>query len=415
MKVGLRIAYCTSLVMVLISGYFPASAMTNGSSLVLEQVDVTAYPQVTLQFSAWSSDGAALPAFQPQDITLQEDGGAPFHPQAVAVNNQAALSVVLVIDISGSMAGQPLVDAKVAAARFLDRLTPGDRAALLAFSDGVEADPEKLNPQRELGFSTNLQPAYDMVESLKAGGATHLYNILTKAVRLTAEQPPGHRAVLLLSDGRNDPPNLGDPDAPIQKAKKANVPILVIGLGNQVDEPYLRRLAAETGGVFRAAPRSSELAQVFTDSAALLKTQYQLTYISKLPGDGQVHTLKMSLAGGPTSQISFGPLPVILQAAASATSIPPTPAPTLTPVPPSPTPLPVSPPPSTDPAAAGDPLRPWIIALVGLIVAAGALALVLSRRGPRAAGERCGNCGDDRSGRPGPSPNCGSTRRLPAK
>lgn len=39
---------------------------------------------------------------------------------------------MLVIDISGSMKGAPLSAAKIAAARFLDRLSPGDGVALIA-------------------------------------------------------------------------------------------------------------------------------------------------------------------------------------------------------------------------------------------------------------------------------------------
>jgi hypothetical protein len=59
---------------------------------------------------------------------------------------------------------------------FLDRLTPGDQAALIAFSDSVNPDPSELNPEREVGFTSNLTPVYDMIENLQAQGGTHLYN-----------------------------------------------------------------------------------------------------------------------------------------------------------------------------------------------------------------------------------------------
>lgn len=255
-------------------------------TLHLDWVDITAFPMVSVRLSVWDADGLPLVGLTPGDFTLQEDGGSPFHPAAAEVNLDAPLSVVLVLDVSQSMLGAPMDDAQEAAARFLNRLKQGDRAALIAFSDNLDPDPANLNPARELAFSANLDPMYDLIASLQAQGQTHLYNAAAKAVRLAAGEPEGHRAVLLLTDGRNEPTDLGDPEEAIQLAREANVPIFVIGLGSQIDEPYLRRLATETGGLFRAVPTSSELAHLFADMASLLKTQYLIMYQSTLPADG---------------------------------------------------------------------------------------------------------------------------------
>ena len=147
---------------------------------------------------------------------------------------------------------------------------------------------------------------------------------MTKAVKLTTALPAGHRAILLLSDGQNQPPTQGDPQQAITLAQNANLPVFVIGLGNQIDEPYLLSLANGTGGLFRSTPKSSELASLFTDMASLLKTQYILTYPSSLPADGKSHTLKVTLntaQGSASTSLGFGPLPV---AANTPTPVPPT-------------------------------------------------------------------------------------------
>ena len=412
----------------------PALAQEATPSVYLETVDTTAYPRVVVRLTAWGPDGLPLQGLAPQDFTLQEDGGAPLHPDFVAVNADSPLWVALVIDVSGSMQGQPLTDAKAAAARFLDRLESSDYAALLAFSE-VDPDPLSLDPAREIGFTSDLEPIYNTVENLQAGGGTYLYQATAKAVQWFLDKPAGHRAILVLSDGRNDPPTTGDPEEPIRLAQDAGVPVFVVGLGSQIDEPYLRRLAGETGGLFRSTPRSSELANLFADMAALLKTQYEVTYTSQLPADGQEHILSLALtyAGSTvTVERSMGPLPLI-----EATTIP-TEAPAIetpaqpevaTALPPASEPTATDKPADTIAATPTETLPPlmpltfmdYLVSYLPIIVIAGLalvgvvvlLVVLFGRKKSRPKPEACAKCGFDMTGKTGACPQCGETRRLP--
>jgi len=413
MKNLLRLFTFMLLIALTMGSFHQAEAQENAISLHISQVDITGYPAITVHLSAWDESGLPLAGLAPENFTLQEDGGAPFHPATVQADTEAPLSVVLVLDVSGSMTGQPLADARQAAARFLDRLATGDRAALIAFSDSVNPEPQQLDARREMAFTSDLSPMYDLIESLEAQGGTHLYNAMTKAVRLAAGLPPGHRAILLLSDGRNEPAVVGDPDEAIQLAEAANVPVFVIGLGNGIDEPYLRRLANETGGLLRLAPKSSELARLFTDMATLLKTQYILTYTSNLTADGKDHTLTITLnaaSASASASLEFGPLP----------SAPAPAFPTETPAPielatsvPLPTPVSTAtlPPPKT---FHWQDYWGWpIAALVALGL--GIWLTSLRRRRPKPKPESCAQCGFDLTGKPGACPQCGGTKRLPKR
>lgn len=267
-------------------------AATNPSiGFFIESINTDNFPRIDVRLSAWDSSGKTLESLSPSDFQIVENKGNPLQPNSLSVDNDSPLAVALVLDVSGSMQGQALIDAQVAAARFLDRLGTEDQAALIAFSSGVDPDPANLKAQREYSFTHELKVIYDAVEGLEAEGSTELYNALQKAIAMTAQLPEGHRAVLLLSDGMNDPENVGDPEIPLQMAKEMNVPVFVIGLGYNYDQEYLDRLASETGGLVRIAPRSSELAQTFDDIAKLLKTQYVLSYESALTSAGnQVET-----------------------------------------------------------------------------------------------------------------------------
>lgn len=267
-------------------------AATNPSlGFFIESINTDNFPLIDVRLSAWDSSGKTLESLSPSDFQIVENKGNPIQPISLSVDNDSPLAVALVLDVSGSMQGQALIDAQVAAARFLDRLGTEDQAALIAFSSGVDPDPANLKAQREYSFTHELKVIYDAVEGLEAEGSTELYNALQKAIAMTAQLPEGHRAVLLLSDGMNDPESVGDPEIPLQMAKEMNVPVFVIGLGYNYDQEYLDRLASETGGLVRIAPRSSELAQTFDDIAKLLKTQYVLSYESALTSAGkQVET-----------------------------------------------------------------------------------------------------------------------------
>lgn len=293
----------TNLLLAFAALLFFISAANPSIGFIVESVDIEQFPIIKLKIGAWESSGAALKSLKASDFQIREAQSEPISPDKLEIDTNSPLAVALVLDVSGSMVGQALDDAQVAAARFLDRLGDQDQVALVAFSDDVNPDPNQLKAHREYAFTDDLKAIYDAVEGLQASGGTQLYNALQKAIALTAQLPEGHRAILLLSDGVNDPPDAGDPEIPIQMAKDLNIPIFTIGLGNYADHTYLTRLAEETGGLVRFAPRSSELAQTFKDIADMLKTQYILTWQSQLKQAGEQVSFEVSLsAGGATQQ-----------------------------------------------------------------------------------------------------------------
>jgi len=387
-----------------------AAAKLDAMTLSVEQVDLSAFPTVTLRLSAWGEDGLPPAQISPADLTISENGSAPFAVDEVVLDPDSQVSVALVMDISGSMQGPPLVDAQQAAARFLDRLKTGsDQAALIAFADVVSTDPLNIDVTREIGFTTEFKPAvYDRVEGLQAGGYTHLYQALTKAVQMTTALNAGHRAILLLSDGKNEPAEIGNPDEPIQLAREAGIPIFVIGLGGEVDEAYLQRVAAETGGLYQAAPTSAELADLFEKIAGLLKTQYTVQYTSQLDGQGQDYTIDLAFDQDGSSgsvNVALGSLPVTVKNPTESNStVQASPevekTPTLAPTPA-----------NTD--TEGEEINLSWLAIAGGLALIGLVAglLVLKRKRPVEACAKCGHLFTPQE--TGACPVCGGTRRLP--
>ncbi len=324
-------------------------------TLRVDRVNAAQFPQVMVYLTARDARGVPIQGLSAREVTVREDGDArprPITNVTTAVNPDQPMRVVLVLDISGSMKGEPLAQAKTAAKRFVQRLGPHDRAALIAFADQVnlEGPFPQLDPTREHAFTADKEALYRVIDGLQAGGATPLYDAVYKAVRLAAQEPPGNRAVLLLTDGRDEDgkggpgSNVADEDTPIREANRANVPVFVVGLGNKIDAAYLKRLAAETGGTYQQTPDATALEHLFQNVADLLKQQYVITYKSGVPADGKKHTLEIIVTHqGITAlaQATWGPVPFRPTATPSPTPVPthtPTPSPTttpsLTPVPP---------------------------------------------------------------------------------
>lgn len=172
-------------------------------------------------------------------------------------------TVLLLLDISGSMEGERIKTATQATAEFLDRLHPQDRVGLMTFSSRVTV-------------ASAFQPVAQAAESLQgrvmgllAGGDTNLYGAVCRATRGIAEVAARDRAagenrlygIVLLSDGEDTVGDITETrlfQTCLQKREGADGPkVFVISLGDKTDMAFLNRLAAETNGsVFSAEPSS---------------------------------------------------------------------------------------------------------------------------------------------------------------
>jgi VWFA-related protein len=365
----------------------------------VDAVDASGHPQMSLVTTVRDANGVPVSNLTAANFEINEDR----MPQARAittvepfVNPDVRVSVVLVIDVSGSLKGQPLADAKVAATRFLDRLSAQDRAAVIAFADKVNLDA--LDAAREAAFTSDKTALYKLIDGLQAGGGTPLYDAAYKAVQWVSQETIGNRAVILLTDGRDEQPGstVASEETPIQAATRANIPVFTIGLGNQIDRGYLERLARLTGGTYQETPDSAQLAALFQNVGDLLKQQYRLTYQSGLKADGQTHRVEVIVQQAGRSaqaEAECGPLGAPISAPTSAPPSSPTLAPTHTPV--------IAAPSTT---TATPDSAPFIIGGGALIVVVGLIGFALRRR-PKV--QYCLRCGQT-LGPDSVCPNCGA-------
>jgi len=325
---------------------FAVAVSAQGAGRVtINAIDTAAHPAMSVLLSVQDANGVPIPNLEAGQFELVEDGRTSFPPAQIAtqINPEAVTAIALVVDLSGSMKGKPLDEAKTASANLLDALldkaNDPDRAAFFGINRPVSPTDLTLDESVEVAFGNDKNKILNVVNFLSVDGnrSTPLFDALYRVIKITSEQA-GQRAIIVITDGIDKVSKFKADDV-INEANRNQIPVFPISLStNTVDETFLERLAVRTGGEYRKAPAPEEFTSLFQQVLDQMKLEYKLSYQSRLPLDGNPHSLLISVRA-PRVQ-GFAEKKFQLGAAAAATSAPnpadATPASTTSPATPAP-------------------------------------------------------------------------------
>jgi Ca-activated chloride channel family protein len=159
-----------------------------------------------------------------------------------------ARDIVLVMDVSGSMQGDKIEQARKAAHYVVDQLNPDDRFNLISFSTGVRLWAGALRDADQAA----RKDAHAWIDGLAANGSTDINRALLEALgqlQQTGERPA---YLLFLTDGL---PTMGETDTGriignVQNNKPAGsrVRLFTFGVGFDVNTDLLDTVSREMGG-----------------------------------------------------------------------------------------------------------------------------------------------------------------------
>jgi Ca-activated chloride channel homolog len=163
---------------------------------------------------------------------LVEAGASPAYH-----SHRLPLNFALVLDQSGSMAGQKLHTMKAAVKHLIDQLDKDDIITIIAFESNAHV-------------LVSAQPASDkealkrQVDKLKDGGGTRMAPALQEALRLVGQKQGEERVnrIVLLTDGEATDP-LYDSRQAADEAGVRGIPLIALGLGQEWKEEFLFDLA----------------------------------------------------------------------------------------------------------------------------------------------------------------------------
>lgn len=188
-----------------------------------------------------------------------------------AVAARASAAVGLVIDTSGSMEGDKIQDARLAAKRLVESLADGDIVSLHTFSDVAvqRVAPTRLDAR-------SRQQINSIISEVKAEGATNIFDGVREAGLAVMAAPDTHpvRRVVLISDGNATAGNtsvemignLGE------KAGDRSVQVTAIGVGLDYNETILNQLATRSSGRLYHLTDSKALPEIIQSEVALLQS-----------------------------------------------------------------------------------------------------------------------------------------------
>ena len=152
--------------------------------------------------------------------------------------------LTFVVDVSGSMSGGKLQQAKAAGRQVLSALRPSDRFRIVGFASDVQTFRDDFVPATPV----NVHAAQRYVDALEAAGGTNISGALEEALRDT---PARGRLglVLFLTDGaptvgERDPARIAERAATLRRGRR----IFSFGVGADVNATLVEQLALEGRG-----------------------------------------------------------------------------------------------------------------------------------------------------------------------
>lgn len=163
-------------------------------------------------------------------------------------NNQLKIpsDFIFVMDVSGSMQGEKIMQARNALNFCLNALDRADRFEIISFSSGVHSFQNAL----KTADAEAIKNARYFVSNLNANGGTNINEALQKALHLKARNDQRPTSIIFLTDGlpTEGEQNIANILQNVQGVQKEFMRIFSFGVGYDVNTFLLDKLSADGRG-----------------------------------------------------------------------------------------------------------------------------------------------------------------------
>ena len=192
------------------------------------------------------------------------------------LERESDVDLICVIDISGSMKGNKLIQLKHSLKAIISFMTSKDRLCIVLFNDKAELF-------LELEYMTDEKKKFflDKIEKIKVRGGTNILSGLKKAIEILKEEKNKEnndnemmgqmrvKSVMLLSDGYDndyDTDEITDEVKKITKGQNLSFTLHTFGYGDDYDSNLMSKLAIVRDGSFFAVENIDKIQDYFVNA-----------------------------------------------------------------------------------------------------------------------------------------------------
>jgi Ca-activated chloride channel family protein len=241
-------------------------------------------------------DGRLVTGLSKEAFEVYED--AVPQPITQFTNERVPIGLGLLLDISDSMFGPRMRDARMAVTQFLtDLIAPTDSYFVMTFNHA---------PRLVVPWTSDVAGVQGALEAIKPSGGTSIYDTVIRALPVVSARSPERGAIVLISDGADTAS-----DATLRDVRSALLRTDAFVFAVAIDSPVrqaintrvnptaLGELTGQSGGHTEVVRDTAELPAAAARIAEELNSQYLLGYATPHPGDGKFHSIRVrvTLAG----------------------------------------------------------------------------------------------------------------------
>ncbi|MBF0538291.1 MAG: VWA domain-containing protein [Nitrospirae bacterium] len=179
------------------------------------------------------------------------------------------LSVIIAVDVSGSMSGVDMADTKKYVSDLVHQLSEDNHVMLVTFGNDIK---------NVVHFTQNRDLIYNQLDSLKAiEKKTILYQAVIDSIKMASSAPTSKTAILVITDARDEHSHLNEHDV-FNTVESSYIPIYTIALGKYKYVDALKKISDLSGGYFLRSPNHDEIVQTGRMISGIVDVRYVLDF-----------------------------------------------------------------------------------------------------------------------------------------
>jgi VWFA-related protein len=211
-------------------------------------------------------------------------------------NERVPVSLGILLDISDSMFGRRIQEARDAVQRFVvDLLDPGDEFSILAFNH---------QPHLLTKWTSDRSAVARALGPLRPSGSTAIYDAVMSMLPLVDTRNRQRAALLVISDGADTASDvkLRDVRSALLRSDAFVYAVAIDAsdpqpINTRVNPAALREITDQSGGRTEVVHSSGDVVTALAGIAEELNSQYLIGYASPKAADGQYHSIRVRVSG----------------------------------------------------------------------------------------------------------------------